>query len=278
MEAFHVDFEVPPIGKIPVFVRRWGCGPKVLLVHGWMNTSQRWHTLALSLASQYEVWALDLPGFGQTPPVPLCYATLEIYSEIVAKLIERIYEGEVLHGLVGHSMGGILSLLLLKQPNLAMNRIIASGTPVTGVHYMKFLANHPRVVATCLRITQRLPTALRKLTAKRLNFGSRRLGDTAKTNPKNPREVHAPTAATLLKQICNCNLFSDLQPLLSGTSEHVLIMRGQHDPFNSHDDSVQLAQVLGGIFHEFRGARHSPLLEQPEKSYPILRQFLEHGN
>ena len=100
----------------------------------------------------------------------------------------------------------------------------------------------------------------------------------AKANPKNPREAHAPTAATLLKRICNCNLLNDLQPPLSGTSEHVLIMRGQHDPFNSHEDSVQLAEALGGIFHEFRGARHSPLIEQPENSYPILRQFLEHGN
>ena len=133
MEAFYVDFEVPPIGKLSVFVRRWGCGQKVLLVHGWMNTGLRWHYLAPYLASQYEVWALDLPGFGQTPPIPLYYTTLEIYSEIVAKLIEQISEGEVLQGLVGHSMGGILSLSLLKQPNFTVNRIIASGTPVTGV-------------------------------------------------------------------------------------------------------------------------------------------------
>ncbi len=292
METFHIEVEVPSIGKIPVFVRRWGSGRrKVLLVHGWMDSSRRWHRLAPYLASQYEVWALDLPGCGHTPLIPRCHATLKMYSKVVAGLSEQISEGKVLHGVIGHSMGGILSLLLLKAPRLAARRIIACGPPIKGVYYLRPLANRTRLVATCLRVFQTFRAGVRKLTAERVTLGAHGAPEFPKDGRRILPDVYADafTSAILLKQTCNYNLYGDLHILQEKASQGLVsldigfrcpetatfIMRGQHDPFCSRHAALQLAEALGSVFHEVPGSLHVPFVERPSATYPVLRKFLD---
>lgn len=295
MEKIHVEVDVPPIGKIPVFVRRWGNSKrKIILVHGWMDSSRRWHRLAPYLASQYEVWALDLPGCGHTPLIPQRHATLKMYSEVVAGLSKQISEGKGLHGVIGHSMGGILSLLLLKAPRFAAKRIIACGPPIKGVHYLKPLANRTRFVATCLSVFQAFRAGVRKLTAERVTLGAHGVPG----YPKDGRRVlpdayaDAVTAAILLKQTCNYNLFGELDVLHEGAPQELasvdsrlrypdtatFIMRGQHDPFCSRHAALQLAETLGSEFHEVPGSLHVPFVERPSATYPVLRKFLDRSH
>ena len=295
METFHIEVEVPPIGKIPVFVRRWGGGPrKVLLIHGWMDSSRRWHRLAPYLASQYEVWALDLPGCGQTPRIPPCHTTLGTYAEVVARLSKLISEGEVLHGVVGHSMGGLLSLLLLKESCVTVQCIISCGPPIMGVSFLKSLANQTRLVAACLGMFQSFRSAVMKLSSERINLGIHGAPGLPVFNRKILPDAYAdaPAAAILLKQICNYNLFVDLlegleeasheSPSASLQLQHssvaTLIMRGQHDPFCSRHASLQLARAIGSVFHEVPGALHVPFIERPSATYPVLRKFLNHSD
>lgn len=293
METFHLKVEVPPIGKIPVFVRRWGGHPrKVLLVHGWMDSSRRWHRLAPYLASQSEVWALDLPGCGHTPLIPQCHATLKIYAEIVASLAKHISEGNGLYGVMGHSMGGILSLLLLlKAPRLTVKRIIACGPPIEGVHYLKPLANRTRFVATCLSVFQAFRAGVRKLSSERITLGAHGMPEFPKERRRILPDAYADalTAAILLKQTCNYNLFGELGILREEVSRELasvdsewrhsetatFIMRGQHDPFCSRHAALQLAESLRSVFHEVPGCLHVPFVERPSVTYPILRRFLD---
>lgn len=292
METFYIKVEIPPVGKIPVFMRRWGVGEKrVLLVHGWMDSSRRWHRFASYLASQYEVWALDLPGCGHTPLIPRCHATLKLYSEIIAGLSKQISGGKGLHGVIGHSMGGILSLLLLKMPRLAVRRIIACGPPIKGVYYLKPLANRMRFVTTCLSVFQAFRAGVSKLTADRVTLGAHGMPEYPKDGRRILPDAYADalTAAILLKQTCDFNLFSELdilheevsQELASVDSElrypevDTFIVRGQHDPFCSRHSALQLAATLGCVFHEVPGSLHVPFVERPSITYPVLRKFLD---
>ena len=292
METFYIEVEVSPIGKIPVFVRRWGSSRrKIVLVHGWMDSSRRWHRLAPYLASQYEVWALDLPGCGHTPLIPQGHATLTMYSKVVASLSEQISKGKVLHGVMGHSMGGILSLLLLKAPHLAVRRIIACGPPIKGVNYLKPLANRTHFVAMCLRVFQTFRAGVRRLTAERVTLGAHGVPGFPKDGRRILPDAYADalTAAILLKQTCNYNLYGDLQVLQENASQELasldigfrcsntatFIVRGQHDPFCSHHAALQLAEALGSEFHEVPGSLHVPFVERPGATYPVLRKFLD---
>ena len=290
METLHIDVEVSPIGKIPVFVRRWGSGQKkALLVHGWMDSSRRWQRLAPYLAVQCEVWALDLPGFGHSPPIPLRHTTLKAYSELLAGLSAHISDGKALHGMIGHSMGGILSLALLELSRPAARRIIACGPPVKGVFYLKPLANRPRFVAACLRAFQTFKSAAGKPASEDGSLDAHGAPELPKDSRIILPDAYADplAAAALLEQTCNCELLDDLRNLQEnlGTvsvelgARHAatptLIMRGQYDPYCSRQASRQLADALDSEFHEVPGALHCPFVERPRETYPILKKFLE---
>jgi pimeloyl-ACP methyl ester carboxylesterase len=89
---------------------RWGKGPRLLAFHGFLDNSFSFKLLAEHLPG-YEIWAIDLPGHGQSADLPKTEG-----SFIPGWLIPL---GRVLDDLdwssytiVGHSLGAILSQLL----------------------------------------------------------------------------------------------------------------------------------------------------------------------
>lgn len=97
-----------------------------LLIHGW---SSSWYALSplLGLLSQrFHCIAVDLPGYGQSPPFPE-RTTIPQYAEFLADFIEQISNSPVV--LVGHSMGGMISLTLaMKYPVLVERMVLLSPT------------------------------------------------------------------------------------------------------------------------------------------------------
>jgi pimeloyl-ACP methyl ester carboxylesterase len=249
MQTFCINLETSPIGKIPIFLKKWGGGPKILLVHGWRDTSQKWSDLAGDLMSHYEVWTPDLPAFGETPAIPLHHTTLGNYAKILATLINHLAPGEGLHAIVGHSMGGLLSLLLLKNRPHLSRHLVVCGAPVVGVRYLKPLTDYENLVKQCFLAIQPLP-----LMGKLL---------------KDVIDVNA--AASLLKQVCACDLLKEAKP----SAVNVLVLRGKHDPFLPRTAATRLAGKLGGVFYEFQGAFHAPMTEQPTHFRRVIRSFLD---
>lgn len=91
---------------------RRGSGKPLLLIHGLGASWQNWEPILPGLAAQREVIAIDLPGFGQTPPLPgeVSIATL---ADAVTSFIEE--QGLTGVDLVGVSMGGRLVLELSRR-------------------------------------------------------------------------------------------------------------------------------------------------------------------
>ena len=270
MEFFYVNLEVSQAGEIPVFVRRWGQGPRVLLVHGWLDTSLRWMDLGERLSRHYEVWALDLPSFGQTPALSLGYTTLEIYAAILAQFIRQIANGQELHGLLGHSMGAQLSLLMLKRM-LPAQRVIVCGAPVTDVKWLQPLANQPALVTNCLSVFKTLPIGLQIPLVKLGKLVALRSWNAAKNEQQTLADVDVRTAAVLLKQVCAYNHLDELEPC----SADVLVIHGEHDPYVSRPVSERLAERLNGKFYEFIGSHHAPMVERPQHFYRVIKDFLD---
>ena len=274
MERFYIDLEndlkVSTNGKIPILVRRWGHGPRVLLVHGWLDSSLRWTDLGERLGRHYEVWALDLPSFGQTPAISLDCTTLEIYAAILAELILEITNEQELHGLLGHSMGAQLSLLLLKRM-LPAKRVIVCGAPVTDVKWLQPVANRPKLVANCLSAFKTLPIGLQIPLVKLGKLIALRSWTAAKNEQQSLAEVDVRAAATLLKQVCACDLLDALEPC----SADVLVIHGQYDPYVSLAASERLAERLNGLFYEFQDSHHAPMVEKPERFFHVVKDFLD---
>lgn len=102
---------------------------KAILIHGWSSSSFALSPLMGPLSQRFHCIAIDLPGYGQSPPFPH-RTTIPAYVEIVAGLIEQVAEGRVV--LVGHSMGGMISLTLALTYPMLVERMVLIGPTITG--------------------------------------------------------------------------------------------------------------------------------------------------
>ena len=83
-------------------------GPAVVLIHGLgQNGARDWGKLIPVLAEGYAIYALDLPGFGQSDKGNHLYSPATFARVIEAVLGPRVGRPFVL---IGHSMGGAVSL------------------------------------------------------------------------------------------------------------------------------------------------------------------------
>lgn len=97
-----------------------------LLIHGWSSSWFATSPLLGLLAQRFHCIAIDLPGYGQSPPLKK-RASIPAYAELLADMLEMISDGPVV--LVGHSMGGMISLTLtLRHPALVERMVLLNPT------------------------------------------------------------------------------------------------------------------------------------------------------
>jgi haloacetate dehalogenase len=103
-----------------VFVRRYGKGPAILMVHGFPRTSLMWRSLAPKLADNHTVICVDLLAYGRsgTPPSTgdhFPYSKRAMARELVDVMVKL---GFSTFTLIGHDRGGRVSYrLALDHPN-----------------------------------------------------------------------------------------------------------------------------------------------------------------
>lgn len=277
MQTSQIELDFPPIGKVPIFLRSWGEETKetIVLVHGWMHTSRIWCSLAEHLESRYSLLALDLPGFGDTPPLPTQNITLEDYAGILKNFINHIASSRKLHGAVGHSYGGLLLLCLLKEKFKLGKRIVVCDAPVKGVKFLKPVARFKTLVEVLLATNQKLPARLGKwMTKVGTLLTIKSWSDIDDALVKDILGADAHTAAILLKQISFCNLLDQISHV---RHPQVLVVRGGQDLIANQRATQLLVEQLGALFHEFQGISHVPMQECPDQFNVIVDNFLTDG-
>ena len=87
-----------------------GIGPVLVLLHGFCEDSSLWDAYAAHLALRYKVICPDLPGFGASEPEFAEAVGMEYYARRVHELLETLLPSEERVTMVGHSLGGYVSL------------------------------------------------------------------------------------------------------------------------------------------------------------------------
>jgi glycerol-3-phosphate dehydrogenase len=85
-----------------------GAGPPMVLVHGLGGAWENWLAVGGRLAEHARVLALDLPGFGRTPPAGRAITVTTIQRSLHRFLETAVGEPAIL---VGNSMGGLIGML-----------------------------------------------------------------------------------------------------------------------------------------------------------------------
>lgn len=88
-----------------------GSGRPIVLVHGWPTNSNAWRGQLEALSGGHHVLAVDLPGFGSSPP--LARPTMAALAASVRDLLDERQLEDVL--LIGWSMGGCVTFDYLRQ-------------------------------------------------------------------------------------------------------------------------------------------------------------------
>lgn len=91
---------------------RRGSGRPLILIHGLGGSWRSWSPVLDALAAEREVIALDLPGFGETPPLP-GEASVATLADAVTSFLADQQLGKA--DVVGSSMGARLVLELARR-------------------------------------------------------------------------------------------------------------------------------------------------------------------
>lgn len=104
-----------------------GEGIPVVLLHGFPFCRDIFAPVMPALAQVGRVVAVDLPGFGQSPPLSPGFSLADVAREIVALLQALGLQRTVL---IGHSMGGYVALEVAAQrPELLSGLVLLASHP-----------------------------------------------------------------------------------------------------------------------------------------------------
>jgi pimeloyl-ACP methyl ester carboxylesterase len=98
-----------------------GSGPPLVCVHGLGGSLLNWMTVIPGLARTHRVLALDLPGFGRSPPAGRDMS-IESQVKTVGRFLEKVVGGPCV--LVGNSMGGLISVAVAAERPALVSRLV----------------------------------------------------------------------------------------------------------------------------------------------------------
>jgi len=225
-----------------------------------------WQETMEYLGRYYRTYALDFWGFGESGKKRDTYAVQDFVS-LVDQFMERL--GIAQAPLVGHSMGGTVSLSVAIQYPQRVRKVVVVGSPIVGSS-LSFL----------LKLFGRRPIAhvvYHNLWALKLGF--RLLAPYYSKDPRwygmMKRDLSGITLESFLTSIATLRQ-TDLRPLISQVKVPAMGMYGNKDIVVDPD---QWQPMQAGIPHarieRFLNAGHFIMLDEPQRFMETLRDFLD---
>ncbi|GAA2830932.1 alpha/beta fold hydrolase [Nonomuraea rubra] len=106
---------------------RQGTGEPLVLLHGLGSMRDAWNPVIPALAERFDVLAVDLPGFGESEPLP---ARIEPLPAALAAIVAELLQGLGITSphLAGHSLGGWVALdLAAIRPAASLTLVSPAG-------------------------------------------------------------------------------------------------------------------------------------------------------
>ena len=187
--------------------QRCGSGPALLLIHG-LSHRQNWDPVIPGLASERDVIAVDLPGFGESPPLPgeVSVATL---TDAVEEFITEHDLGDV--DVVGSPMGARMALELARRGHGGATVALDPGGFWTDTEVAYFAAT----VVPSIGLVRRIQPVLPRLVSNRVGRAALLLQFSAK-----PSALDRDLVLSELRNFASSpSLFEALEALIRGPKQ-----------------------------------------------------------
>lgn len=251
-----------------VHYEAYGHGRPVILLHGWLESWDHWRGTMESLGQSCKAYALDFWGFGDSGKQGGGFA-VEDYIEMVDQFMERL--GIEHAPIIGHSMGGTVSLgLALEHPERAQ-KVAVVGSPIVGdgLAFFLRLAARRSLASLAYQVPHALPLGVRLL--------SPLLARDWKTWYKMfARDLSRTTLESFHYSIASLHQ-TDLRPRLKNLQVPALGVYGQVDRIVDPGQGEVLAQCAPlAETRYFEHSGHFPMLDEPERFHDTLHEFLDY--
>jgi pimeloyl-ACP methyl ester carboxylesterase len=245
----------------------------LVLLHGVGESAVGWRPVQQALSNEYDVIALDLPGFGGSPALPPHVApTAAALADVVEGELDRIGVAEF--HVAGYSLGARVAVELATRGRTRSVIAIAPdglGTPLERVHQAAALMSG-RALATMLApiATQLAATGA----GRSLFFAMER---------SRPWRLPADDARQLLLDFAEAPGYVetvqaamfDVPTRLERITCPVLVMQGTADPLVSMQSPRYLAFVPHAQMRWLPGLSHVPVSDDPRLVASHMLGFLE---
>ena len=138
-----------PCGAGVMVWRCWGEGVPVVLLHGGSGSWTHWiRNIPTLVACGRQVWAPDLPGFGDSAIPPGSGDADAVVGPLALGLREAVGPGP--HEIAAFSFGSLVAVLLAAQHPGLLARLLLVGLPVLPLHHGRGVALPPMRAAITL--------------------------------------------------------------------------------------------------------------------------------
>lgn len=249
----------------------------VLLIHGFGGSTVTWQQTVPALAAAgYDVYAVDLPGFGLSQKGWETDYRHSIQAQRVIGLMDRL--GVDRAAVVGHSMGGSVAVHLALAAPERISRLVLVDAALFSSGSGRFSA--PGFVLDVPVVRRWAQFGLRRsidslFTDLLYDAAYQDDAITPALEKAYKRALHTPGWDTGLLGILRDARANDLPAPVSTIRIPTLIMWGAEDTWVAPADGVRLEGLIAGAQRiEFPGVGHLPMHEAPEDFNAALLSFL----
>jgi pimeloyl-ACP methyl ester carboxylesterase len=246
----------------------FGRGRPVILLHGWLGSWGVWQETMNYLGRSYRTYALDFWGFGDSGKKRDTYAVQDFVS-LVDQFMDNL--GIAQAPLVGHSMGGTVSLSVAIQFPNRVSKLTVIGAPINGSS-----------LAVLLKLAGLRPIAILVHNLMwALKFGIRVFSPIVTRDRRWPemmdRDLSKTTLESFLHSIASLRR-TDLRPKINQIRVPIMGMYGRKDVIVHPDQWKPLLQnAPHARVERLSNAGHFPMLDEPDRFMATLKDFLDDG-
>jgi len=247
-----------------IYVSDIGKGFPLVLVHGFLGSSQMWKLQIEYFKKNYRVIAIDLPGFGKSNKSKSCNSIISMAKIVIECLkekgIEKFY-------LLGHSMGGMIVQEITKLIGNQVPKLICYGTGPVGKIPGRF---------------ESIDKSREKLKEMGLKTTAHRIAKTWFVNEEKAKyfylcsnagkETNLESADNALVAMKNWSSFENLKNIKSKT----LIIWGDKDKSYNFDQVDALNKnIKNSELQILKNCSHNAHLEKPDEFNQCVENFLQ---
>ncbi len=254
-----------------VHYETYGRGRPVLLLHGWLGSWSLWRDTIEVLGREFKTYSLDFWGFGTSSPhQDTLNFSVENFVELVYQFMDRL--GIRRAPLIGHSMGGTVSLgVAIKHPERVV-KVGVVGSPIDGrsLNWLLKVSGYQAVA----RVFFIAPPAVKLF----LRGYSYFMATDGRRMSKMISDDFSQVSVNSFFESIGTLRQTDLRPRLNEIQIPTLGVYGDKDIIvNPRQHRVLADGVSHAHIHYFSNSGHFVMLDEPELFHTAVLDFLHHG-